>query len=203
MVGAVRSTGAAAGVASGVIGARVSGELSACARRRLGTAPRNRQLTLELVDLAFQLVDLVEHVQPVRLALERVRRQRPRKLALCALHQPTHLRGLGRIRQALEVLAKMVDRRDGILHLLEIENSHLEMGLGSRVTALVDDPQIRRQRPLVLPLFDQALAEAVVRLVDLRALQRVATAFAPGEKGQADDGKQPGDMQTFWHLAGK
>ena len=78
----------------------------------------------------------------------------------------------------------MVDRGDRVLEVLLIQEPGLEMRFGGVIAPFFDDLEKSAQRILIVPLLEELLPAAVLRIVGLRAEGQAVAAFAASRKEQ-------------------
>ena len=129
---------------------------------------------------------------------EGLRRERAGKLPGGGVDSLADQRRLLAVGPDREVLLEMVDRRQGIIDVLQVEQPHLEVRVRRIVAALVDHPEERGERLLPPAVLEQGLALAVARLVRLGRPDHPVIVPAAGqrqreERGEREDGAMQGD----------
>ncbi len=151
----------------------------------------------------MQPLDLIHQVEPKGLIFEWVPRQRAREFAFGAVHQSANMGGLHGIGLQLEIFAEMVNGRDGILNVVQINEPRIKVRLGCSVNALGDYLQKCRQRLLFASLFHQLLTAAVGGVIGLGAQARADIALAARAQKEHGQGKQDRNFQSFHYRSGK
>ncbi|MCX6946073.1 MAG: hypothetical protein NT173_15140 [Opitutales bacterium] len=158
------------------------------------------ELGLELVVLPQEAVDLVLGLEPLRLALQRRRGQRARKLALGGVDQPAHIDRLPRVGLQLEILPEVVDRRDRVLDVPQEDQPRLDVRLGRALVAARDHLEVGVERLLVAPLLRQLLALAVLGLVGLGGQRQALAPLTARGQQQREERPEGWNVQGFSHL---
>jgi hypothetical protein len=161
------------------------------------------QLGLELFVLALQVVELIVELEFHARVLQRVRRQGAGEFALGGVDLLPDQLGLFGVGLQLTVLAEMVDGEDGVLDMLLVKQTGLEVRLGRIVAALGDDLEEGGERLLIAALADELLAPLEVGVGLLGGKRQAAAAFAAGGEQQRTEREQTEKMETRGHRSGK
>ena len=125
-------------------------------------------LGLQLVVLPLEPPELLLDAQVLGLALQRLAGERARELALGRVDHPAHVDRLLRVGLELQVLPEVVDREDRVLAVVQEDEPGVQVGLGRRVPAPVDDLEVVGKRLVPPSLALHLLPVPVARVVRLR-----------------------------------